>query len=91
MRAGWDERLGATKGLGELETLLLVDALAEKWQVVPLFFFDVLGEVGHQLLEGWDELWSAGFEVLELLEVLLDLFRELVDSSKFDERQRCYN
>lgn len=73
MRAGWHKHLGAAEGLGELQTLGLVNILAEKWQVVLLLFLDVLGEVVHQLLELWDEFGCAGFHVLECFEVFFDL------------------
>ena len=42
----WDESLGAAKALSKLEALRFVNVLAQKWQVVLLLFFDVLGEVG---------------------------------------------
>ena len=38
-----------------------------------LLFLNVLAQVGHELLNLWDELWSAGLEVLEDLQILLDL------------------
>lgn len=78
VRAGWDEGLGASEALGHLQTLLLGNVVAEKWQVVLLLFLNVLAQVGHELLDLWDELWRAGLEVLEDFEILLDLLMGLV-------------
>lgn len=36
---------------------------------------DVLREVGPEVFERGDEVWCAGFEVLEGFEIFLDLFR----------------
>lgn len=46
MGSRWDESLGTAKALRKLEALRFVNVLAQKWQVVRLLFFDVLGEVG---------------------------------------------
>lgn len=73
VRSAWDKSLGASKGLGHACGVVGIEGGVESWEVVALLLFDVLGEVGHQGLNGWDEFWGAGLEVLELLELFLDL------------------
>lgn len=45
VRTGRNKSLGASEGLGEFEAFGLVNVLAEKWKIVLLLFFDVLGEI----------------------------------------------
>lgn len=73
MRARRDEHLGPPERPGQVLALLFGQGLLQLDQVVGLFLLDVLGQVVHQALDGWDESRVGGLHILEFGEFFFDL------------------
>jgi hypothetical protein len=65
--------LGAAKALSHACGIIRAQCAVQSGQIVLLLLFDVFREVGHEGLDGGEELWRAGLEILEFLELLFDL------------------
>ena len=77
MTARRDEHLGAFERSGQGFTILCrfwrLQCFLQDRQIVTLFLFDVLRQIRHQVLYGWEEVRVGSAKILELLELLLDL------------------
>jgi len=77
MTARRDEHLGAFERSGQGFTILCrfrrLQCFLQDRQIVTLFLFDVLRQIRHQVLYGWEEVRVGSAKILELLELLLHL------------------
>lgn len=73
MAAAGNGHFGTFEGAGEIGAVVDGEGFLEGRVVVALFFFDVLGEIGHKAFERGFETRIGGFHVLEDFELFFDL------------------
>jgi len=81
MTASRDEHLGAiercSQALAVLARFRRRQSSLKGREIITLFILDVLGQIRHQLFEGWYEFRGRSIQVLEPLQLLFPLLKDV--------------